>query len=365
MESEFATGALQGKTIAGKPMVMWRTRKGQVVAFDGRCRHKRFPLADGKLFDNDILECAYHGFRYDQTGACTSIPAKGDGDPPKTARLRKYPVVQQHGMVWVWPGQPERAADVAVPGSPEISDDNWDTVGSGKLEVACSYRLTIENLLDITHFYPLHAKNIGDYANSQIPVRLERGVVGGSERVRSIREVEDYTLPPMMRDWFGYDVVDRNHTHEMLSPGVTRVQLRIAPPGHLGTDQEKGYVLYHFHTPVDGTHHEWRWVMNCESRWLHPQDPTRKLVDKVVEGFPSVVEEDRWALEKQQEMMLYADDGYQEAHIKTDGAVVFLRRILERLELQEPHPDHAEINRLRTGRVASEEDPIPTLQEAH
>jgi hypothetical protein len=36
-------------------------------------------------------------------------------------------------------------------------------------------------------------------------------------------------------------------------------------------------------------------------------------------------------LEKQQEMFEYADDGYQEVHIKTDGAVVMLRRELAEL----------------------------------
>ena len=95
--------------------------------------------------------------------------------------------------------------------------------------------------------------------------------------------------------------------------------------------------------------------MNCEARRPHPQDPAKRLVDKVVEGFPSVVEEDRWALEKQHEMMSHPDEDYEEVHIKTDGAVVFLRRILERLELEEAHPDMAEIARLRTGRVTTEE----------
>jgi phenylpropionate dioxygenase-like ring-hydroxylating dioxygenase large terminal subunit len=353
MSSDFQTGALHGATIAGKPLVMWRTREGEVVAFDGRCRHKRFPLADGKLLENDVLECAYHGFCYDATGACTSIPAKGDeGEAPKTAQLRRYPVAQHDGLVWIWPGDPERAGEVIVPPSPEINDDRWDTVSSGALEVACNYRLTIENLLDITHFYPLHAKNIGDYANSQIPVKIEREEVGGST---------NYALPPMMRDWFGYDTVDRHHTHQMMSPGATRVELRVAPPGGLGTQDEKGYVLYHFTTPVDNTHHQWRWVMNCQSRWPHPQNPHKRLVDKVVEGFPSVVEEDRWALEKQHQMMQYPDDDYAEVHIKTDGAVVIVRRILERLELQEPNPDHTEIARLRTGRVAAD---TPTMQAA-
>ena len=224
MAADFGVGELHGKTIARKTLVMWRTRAGKVVAFDGRCRHKRFPLAEGKLLDGDILECAYHGFCYDATGACTSIPSKGSAAPPKTAQLKVYPVVERDGVVWVWPGDRERAVTAPVPASPELGDEAWATVSSAALDVACNYRLTIENLLDITHFYPLHAKNIGDYANSQVPVKLEREVVDGAERVRSVRHATDYALPPMMREWFGYEVVDRHHTHEMVGPGMTRVQ---------------------------------------------------------------------------------------------------------------------------------------------
>ena len=41
------------------------------------------------------------------------------------------------------------------------------------MTVPASALLLIENLLDITHFYPLHNGNIGDVENSGIPVRLD------------------------------------------------------------------------------------------------------------------------------------------------------------------------------------------------
>src|SRR5690606_42154587 len=51
-----------------------------------------------------------------------------------------------------------------------------------------NYILLIENLLDISHFYPLHDGNIGDKANSEIPVQLEEGEVDGFPYVKTIRE---------------------------------------------------------------------------------------------------------------------------------------------------------------------------------
>ena len=42
---------LQKKVITGLPIVMWRTLEGEVVAFDGRCPHKGFPLWESNLHD--------------------------------------------------------------------------------------------------------------------------------------------------------------------------------------------------------------------------------------------------------------------------------------------------------------------------
>ena len=48
---EFPAQQLQGQVIAEKPLVMWRTTAGGVVAFDERCRHKRMPLSQGRLVE--------------------------------------------------------------------------------------------------------------------------------------------------------------------------------------------------------------------------------------------------------------------------------------------------------------------------
>jgi nitrite reductase/ring-hydroxylating ferredoxin subunit len=43
---------------------------GALHAFDNACPHRGNPLADGEVL-GDVLECAYHGWRFDlATGAC-------------------------------------------------------------------------------------------------------------------------------------------------------------------------------------------------------------------------------------------------------------------------------------------------------
>ncbi|MCH8154385.1 MAG: oxidoreductase, partial [Proteobacteria bacterium] len=121
--------------------------------------------------------------------------------------------------------------------------------------------------------------------------------------------------------------IDRHHTHCMMSPGLTRVVMRVAPPGELGTDKERGYVLLHTHTPIDDSNHIWRWCVNCKKDHMSGGDPKVSVAKRIVTMFPDVVEEDRWALEKQQEMIEFPDEGYSELFLKPDKALRRVRQI--------------------------------------
>ena len=327
LSKEFEPGKLTGHKIANRPMVIWRTKEGKVVAFDNRCAHKRFPLSEGRLMDDGNLECAYHGLRYNDAGRCIAIPSNSDGPIPPQAQLKPFPVIEQDELVWVWPGDPAKTSLRKPPRSPEIGDAEWETIDSGPMDVPANYLLLIENLLDITHFYPLHAGNIGDLENSRIPIEYEEGEIDGNKYIKTIRQVQNYKQPPYLADWFVYDVVDRHHTHCMMSPGFTRVVMRNAPPGELGTDKERGYVLMHTHTPVDERNHFWRWIVNCKKDHMSGGDPKMSAAKRVASTFPNVVEEDHWVLELQQQMFEIPDEGYSELFLKSDKALRRARQI--------------------------------------
>jgi len=230
MTPEFETNQLHGTIIVKKPVVMWRTSEGKVVAFDDRCVHKKMPLSCGKLLANGTLECAYHGLCYDAAGQCVAIPSAPDKPIPPQARLSVVPVREQDGVVWIWPGNIAASQRCEPPRTPEVTDAENLSIGSPEpLYVPANYLLLIENLLDITHFYPLHDGNIGDKENSRIPVDLEEGDSEGYTFVRTTRHVHGYRQPPYLKEWFLYDEVERVHTHCMVTPGLTRVVMRVAP----------------------------------------------------------------------------------------------------------------------------------------
>src|SRR3546814_18790578 len=113
-----------------------------------------------------------------------------------------------------------------------MASDEWDTEDvNGAMQVPVNYLLLVENLLDITHFYPLHDGNIGDVENSRIPIKLEEGTTDGNTYVGTVREARGYKQPPYLEEYFESDVVDRPHTPFTLSPALTRGQIPVRAPG--------------------------------------------------------------------------------------------------------------------------------------
>jgi vanillate O-demethylase monooxygenase subunit len=331
LSRDFTPGKLTAHKIVGRPIVMWRTREGKVVAFDDRCAHKRFPLSKGRLMEDDTLECAYHGLRYDCTGKCVKVPSQPNGPIPAQAKTNPFPVIEQDGFVWVWPGNPAKLNSCKPPRTPEAVDPNNEVIPSEPMPAPANSILLIENLVDITHFYPLHDGNIGDLENSLIPVQLAEGEVDGNTFVGTIREVKNYAQPAYLVDWFGYQRVDRFHSHIMLNPGMTRVVMRAAPPGQLGTDKDRGYSLLHIHTPIDEHNLIWRWIVTSPKHHMSGGDPTVSVAKRFAASFPDVASQDLWALEQQQKNFAYPDEGYSEVFLKADIAVRRVRKVFQDL----------------------------------
>lgn len=332
---EFVAGKLNGQTIVGLPVVLWRTQEGTMVGLEGRCCHKRMPLAAGKLLPDGTLECAYHGLCFNTEGRCVKIPMQPDQPIPTRAKVRSYPVVEQDRMVWIWMGE-GAPGDLRPPRVPEMDHPEWECIHQPNNTVAANYLLLIENLLDISHFYPLHDGNIGDVTHSAIKAEFDYSSIQGNRSIKSTRQAKDYHHPPYLADFFGYELVDRFHTHAMVSPGIVRVDLHCAPPGQLGTDAQRGYILTHMITPIDEKSHHWRIGVTCKAAHRWPNNPSLSTARRVANEFPAVVAQDLWALVEQQRSFDAGDERYPgEMHLRSDTALLKAREIVRELVVEE------------------------------
>ncbi|MDQ3978922.1 MAG: aromatic ring-hydroxylating dioxygenase subunit alpha [Actinomycetota bacterium] len=157
------------RTILGIPLVLFRDGAGRPVALLDRCPHRNVPLSCGQVVEG-LLECCYHGWRFDPAGACRAIPGLVGEDPDRRSRRATvFPVAEQDGFVWV---VPDAEASSSPPGPfrfPHLTDPGYATVRrSARLE--STLHAALENTLDVPHTAFLHG---GLFRGGREPVEIE------------------------------------------------------------------------------------------------------------------------------------------------------------------------------------------------
>jgi phenylpropionate dioxygenase-like ring-hydroxylating dioxygenase large terminal subunit len=161
------------RTLLDEPVVLYRTEAGQSVAVAGRCPHRRFPMVRAELV-GDGLQCGYHGWTFDGSGACTSIPSQANY-VPNGFRIRTYPVVEKWQWLWIWLGDPALADEAAIPDHRHLhlEDSDWEASVGGLEPLAGRFQLMSENVLDLTHITFVHAATIGTSGIAAAPIEVE------------------------------------------------------------------------------------------------------------------------------------------------------------------------------------------------
>ena len=161
------------RTLLGEPVVFYRTQAGTPIAVAGRCPHRRFPMVRAEVV-GDALQCGYHGWTFDCSGACTRIPSQ-EQYVPAGFHLRTYPVVEKWQWLWIWMGDPA-AADVSLIPDHELlhlENSEWLASIGGVEPLAGRFQLMNENVLDLTHVTFVHAATIGTAGIAAAPIEVE------------------------------------------------------------------------------------------------------------------------------------------------------------------------------------------------
>lgn len=165
-------------TLLGMDLVLWWDKTAQSWrAFADRCPHRLVPLSEGRIAEDGLLECPYHGWAFAGAGDCRRIPQKTAESLSETSRracVRSFPTAERQGLLFVYPGQAQNAPQVPVPtiAPMEADPDGWvclDTVRDLPYDAAT----LLENVLDPSHLPFTHHKSVGNRANAT-PVELEQ-----------------------------------------------------------------------------------------------------------------------------------------------------------------------------------------------
>lgn len=225
-----------GRRICDEPMVFYRGEDGRVAALEDFCPHRGAPLSLGFVEDG-VLVCGYHGLAMGEDGRTRAMPGQRVRGFPC---IRRFPVQERHGFVWVWPGAEEQADAALIPRLEWAESPDW-AYGGGLYHIHCDYRLMIDNLMDLTHETYVHASSIGQ---KEIDEAAPTTRVEGDEVITS-RHMQNVMAPPFWRmalrgNGLADDVaVDRWQICRFTPPSHVLIEVGVAHAGHGGYQRRR------------------------------------------------------------------------------------------------------------------------------
>ncbi len=164
-------------TLLGRDIVIWWDKTAESWrVFEDKCPHRLAPLSEGRIAEDGLLECPYHGWAFSGSGSCDRVPQQVEGGTAEVSRracVASLPTTERQGLLFVYPGKPENATKTKVPIVEPLdeSPDGWVCLNTFR-DLPYDALTLLENVLDASHVSYTHHRSVGNRANAG-PVELE------------------------------------------------------------------------------------------------------------------------------------------------------------------------------------------------
>ena len=321
------TDGLLGRTLLDESVLLYRQADGTAVAIGNRCPHRFAPLSDGRKCENDAIECPYHGLRFDATGACVMNPHES-GKIPRAARVASYPLVERHGVLWIWMGDVSAADPSRIPAFDQITGAGYRTI-TGHTAIAANYELIADNLLDLSHTQFVHA----NFARADDVLKVRHEVTQDGNTVHSRRWIPNIVGPKSFTRSLSDPQAKVDHWIRVRwdAPGLHRLDVGVVAAGvpeREGIRREGSHLL----TPQTRTSTHYFYA---SSRNYRQDDPAE---DEAIREWHRIGfgEQDKPMIESVQRMMGDHDlMALKPILLPVDAAAVRARRIMDGLRNSE------------------------------
>ncbi|HHF7344457.1 TPA: Rieske 2Fe-2S domain-containing protein [Legionella feeleii] len=137
--------------LLGIPLVIFRVKE-KIVALQDFCPHRGAPLSAGKL-NGEVLQCAYHGWRFNTSGDCIDVPGLAKANCTNK-RVPAYPTQIHLGLVFVCLEKNEDTLPLYE--IPALQTERYH-LHLLQLKLEGDVLNILENVLDATHTHFVHA----------------------------------------------------------------------------------------------------------------------------------------------------------------------------------------------------------------
>jgi vanillate O-demethylase monooxygenase subunit len=300
---------------------MFRDEATRAVALADRCPHRFAPLHMGKL-NEGVVECPYHGLQFNGEGQCVFNPHSNA--IPKQTQVKRYPLVERYGFLWIWMGEIDKADPNAIPHYQSLNPEAWKIL-SGYLSIAANYLLETDNILDLGHIEFVHPGFFG----SEAIRRAKTSVLQEGNTVQSNRLTNNEILPPFLDRTFDARgrAVDRWLNTRWDAPALMELDVGATLTGR-PHEEGRSVPSCHFFTPEteSKTHYFWTYSRN------YARDD-EALDTEIIQGVTYAFEQqDKPIVEAQQANIGDCDlMSLRPVLLSSDAAAVRARRVLAKL----------------------------------
>ena len=153
--SEFDDRDVKAVRFYGEDLTLYKDLSGNFGLVDRNCPHRRADLSYGFVEEKGI-RCNYHGWLFDQDGACIEQPYEDTANPKNPLRekcaVKAYPVKQLGGLLWAYMG-PLPAPELPVH-EPFTRTNCFKEIAI--CDIPCNWFQCQENSIDPVHFEWMH-----------------------------------------------------------------------------------------------------------------------------------------------------------------------------------------------------------------
>ena len=308
--SQLKPGEVMPVMIWQQAIAVYRDANGQLHALENACPHKGVALDKGKV-QGSHLACGYHGWEFNGSGQCVSIPYLPKDQKLPCAQIRSYPVQEKFSLIWIFPGDPTEAATCQPPDIPEFEQPDWLIVPI-TARFQAHFSICNENTMDVFHGF-LHQRLQGWFDPILISLRETEAAVCAEYKVSykgrmakflglSERADQVTTLPISVH--YRYP-----HYYSSLQ-GISSLYLMRLP---IGPAESRSFALFFFKIRLPG------WALR----------PLKPLLGMLIQRFVlyKFLAQDIEMIESEQQTYLANP---QQRYVEINPAIVALQRVIVR-----------------------------------
>lgn len=315
---DLARDRLLARTLLDRPVVLFRDADGAPAALDDMCPHRFAPLSRGRVQDG-VVQCGYHGLRFDAAGMCLGNASAYSSFPPDTC-VQSHPVVERHRGIWIWLGDREKVNPDLIPPLSRIPMPGGHENIGNYLHVQGNWLLETDNIMDLTHVHYLHDGSLGNES-------MRAGDIHVREQDGAIRA--ELWMPGTICPFGPLEgqLCDQWNNVEWHAPSAMILDFGAVLPGEPAVQDEGGYAFHIFTPETERTTH---YFFGSSGSYADKDAWQPRIIGELQNRI--FLEEDNPMIEAVQDRMAGRDFwDMRPAILSSDAAAIRVRRKIARL----------------------------------